>query len=80
VARKWHTGTISGVSGPWTSGLRTLHFRDGKTVLVESGFGMRQLHDVARTMGRDSIIGMRIRYCLDDMGLGIMAAFRPIAK
>lgn len=72
------TGTIVGVSGPLMSGLRTLHFRDGTTVLVESGFGMRQLYGAARAMGRKTIVGMRIRYRLDDMGLGVMAAFRPV--
>lgn len=77
---KWRTGTIVAVSGPLMSGMRTLHFRDGSSAHIEAGFGMRQLYGAARAMGLNSIIGMRIRYRLDDMGLGTVADFRPIMR
>lgn len=36
-------GTIAGISGHPMSGLWTLHFQNGDSCYIESGFGVRQL-------------------------------------
>lgn len=68
-------GTIAAVSGHPGSGLWEIRFRDGRTALVESGFGMRQLARAAEDLGRRGIAGMRIRYRTDR--LGVLEAFSP---
>lgn len=69
-------GTITSITGHPMSGLWTLHFSNGKTAHVESGFGIRQL--VACFGSFASIKGKRITYSVDD--LGVLEGFSPVEE
>jgi hypothetical protein len=76
-------GTISTLSGHPMSGLWTLHFADGRSVLIESGHGVRQLaHAFGAREGTgdllEKIAGQEVVYSTDDLGL--LAAFTPAAE
>jgi hypothetical protein len=75
-------GVIKDVTGTPGSGLANLNFTDGCSVLIESGFGLRQL---AACFGAEQgagdlnrkIRGQKIVYTLDDFG--ILAGFSHYA-
>jgi len=60
-------GIISKVESDVGSGIATLHFQDGSSVLVESGFGLRQLADAFE--GEESVVGKPIVYERDEYGI-----------
>ena len=74
-------GTIAAISGHPMSGLWQLHFEDGFSCHIESGYGMRNL---ARCFGategtgdiQEKIEGQEVIYSIDD--LGILIGFTPL--
>jgi hypothetical protein len=73
------------------SGLWTLIFQDGRSVLVESGFGVRQLAACfGATEGSgdllEKVVGQEIVFSTDDFGMlggidrAILAGFTPIEE
>lgn len=78
-----HFGIIKSISGTPGSGLAELNFTDGCSVMIESGFGLRQLAACfGASEGRGDLIqkirGERIVYTLDDFG--ILAGFSPYSE
>lgn len=67
-------GVIAGLSGHPMSGLWTLHFEDGSSAYIESGFGVRQL--VSAFGGVRNIKAQAVEYTVDDLGL--LAGFTPM--
>ena len=74
-------GTIAGVSGHPMSGLWTLHFEDGKSCHIESGYGMRQLascfnaHEGTGDI-QEKIAGQELVYSVDEFG--VLCGFTPL--
>lgn len=72
-------GRIQSITGQSMSGIACIHFEDGSSVFVESGFGMRQLAAAfdAENPGqfKDKVIGQVIEYEVDQFG--VMAEFKP---
>ncbi|HYT17772.1 MAG TPA: hypothetical protein VEO18_05935 [Thermoplasmata archaeon] len=66
-------GTIKGFNATLGSGIAVVHFDDGSTALIESGFGMRQI--VAAFGSLRAAVGQRIEYETD---FGLMSAFSPV--
>lgn len=74
-------GTIAGLSGHPMSGLWTLHFEDGSSAHISSGYGVRNL---SRAFGAsegsgdllEKIVGKEIFYSIADWGE--MEAFTPV--
>jgi hypothetical protein len=75
-------GKIKGIGGVKGSGLATLEFEDGSSVMIDSGFGIRQLancYEAHESKGDllDKIRGQELIYTVDDFG--ILAGFSPLA-
>lgn len=71
-------GEISSISGPAMSGLWTIHFKDGSSIPIESGVGMRTL---ARVFGSiealSSIEALRGKEIYYGENWGVMDWFIP---
>lgn len=81
MAQTTKRATIAGMSrGAMMSGLWTLHFEDGTSVHLESGFGVRQLaacfgaHEGTGDL-QEKIKGQEIVYTED--AFGILEGFTP---
>ena len=73
-------GIIAGISGHPMSGLWNLHFEDGKTILIESGYGVRNLASCfGATEGtgdlQKKIKGQTIFYTAD--AFNVLCGFTP---
>lgn len=73
---------IAGLSGNPMSGLWTLHFESGRSILISSGFGVRQLAACfGATEGTgdllEKIAGQDIVYSTDDLLELELEAFTP---
>lgn len=76
-------GTIAGISGDALSKLWTLHFEDGSSAQIGSGYGVRQLAVCyGATEGTGDLIekikGKKIFYSVN--GMGVMEGFSPIEE
>jgi hypothetical protein len=74
--------TISGLSGHPMSGLWLLQFESGRSVHIESGYGVRQLASCfGATEGSgdllDKIVGKVVYWSYDEMGL-VLGGFTPV--
>ena len=75
-----YRGTIAAISGHPMSGLWSLHFEDGTSCHIESGFGVRQLaacFDAHEGSGdlQDKIEGQDIIYSVD--AFNMLCGFTP---
>jgi hypothetical protein len=75
--------TIAGLAYRFPEGIATLYFKDGSSVFVESGIGLRALARCfgAREGGGDllrKIRNRRIVYILDEFG--VMVGFTPASR
>ena len=78
---KTFKGTIAGISGNMMSGLWQLHFENGQTCHIESGYGVRQLAACfGATEGsgdlQEKIEGKEVVYSVDEFG--VLEGFTPI--
>jgi len=76
-------GVIAGISGHPMSGLWELHFADGSSAHIESGFGVRTLAQAfGATEGagdlQEKIKGKKIAYVVDEYG--IFTVFTPYGE
>jgi hypothetical protein len=76
-------GTMKNITGQRGSGIANLNFTDGSSVMIESGFGVRQLAacygaDMFEGDLIDKIRGQQIVYTVDDFG--ILAGFSPYSE
>ena len=74
---------IAGLSGHPMSGLWLLGFESGRSIHIESGYGVRQLaHCFGATEGSGDLLektfGQEIVWSPDEMGL-ILGGFTPLA-
>lgn len=76
-------GTIAGLSGHPMSGLWTLHFEEGGSVHIGSGYGVRTLSacfGASEGSGDllEKIVGKEIFYSTD--AFGVLEAFTPVEE